>query len=56
MDYGTEISGRFEVTNAPAGWMLLDPLGEVVFVFNDRNEADAAAFENNHRLWPAEYP
>jgi hypothetical protein len=55
MDDRTELAGRFEVADAPAGWMLLDPLGEVVYVFNDRDEADAAALENNHRLWPTEY-
>ena len=55
MDDGTELTGRFEVADAPAGWMLMDPLGEVVFVFNDRKEADAAALENNHRLWPTEF-
>jgi hypothetical protein len=55
MDERTEITGRFEVENAPVGWMLLDPLGELVFTFSDRKEADAAAFENNHRLWPGEF-
>ena len=46
---------RFEVEGAVIGWMLLDPLGELVFTFVDRKEADEAAFENNHRLWPAEF-
>ena len=55
MDDDTEITGRFEVEGADIGWMLLDPLGELVFTFTDRKEADAAAFENNHRLWPAEF-
>lgn len=55
MDDGTEITGRFEVADAPIGWMLVDPLGELVFVFNDREEAETVAFENNHRLWPAEF-
>jgi hypothetical protein len=55
MDDCTEIKGRFEVEDAAVGWMLLDPLGELVFTFSNRKEADAAAFENNHRLWPAEF-
>lgn len=53
--HDTELTGRFEVTDAAIGWMLLDPLGDVVFTYSDRHEADAAAFENNHRLWPAEF-
>ncbi|MFT3897386.1 MAG: hypothetical protein QM719_06785 [Thermomonas sp.] len=56
MDDSTEITGRFEVAGAAVGWMLLDPLGEVVFTYADKDEADAAAFANNHRLWPAEFP
>lgn len=55
MGHDTEITGRFEVESAAIGWMLLDPFGELVFTFNDRKEADEAAFENNHRLWPAEF-
>ena len=55
MDHDTEITGRFEVENPAIGWMLLDPFGELVCTFADRKEADAAAFENNHRLWPAEF-
>lgn len=55
MQDGIEITGRFEVADAAVGWLLVDPLGELVYIFNDRNEADTAAFENNHRLWPAEF-
>jgi hypothetical protein len=55
MDDGTEITGRFEVTDAPIGWMLVDPLGELVFVYGDRQEAEEAALENNHRLWPDQF-
>ena len=55
MEDGTEITGRFEVAGTPAGWVLVDPLGEVVHVFDDMKEANTAAFENNHRLWPAEF-
>ena len=55
MDDSTEITGRFEVADAAIGWMLVDPLGEVIYVFDDRNEADNVAFENNHRLWPEEF-
>ena len=55
MDNDTEITGRFEVEDAAIGWRLIDPLGEIVHTFTDRDEADAAAFENNHRLWPAEF-
>ena len=55
MDHDTEITRRFEVEGAVIGWMLLDPLGELVFTFVDRKEADLAACENNHRLWPAEF-
>lgn len=55
MDYVNEITGRFEVADAVAGWVLIDPLGELVFTYSDRKEADAAALENNHRLWPAEF-
>ena len=55
MDDDTEITGRFEVEGAAIGWMLLDPLGELVFTFADRKEADAAAFENRRGLWRAEF-
>lgn len=55
MEDGTEITGRFEVAGTPAGWVLVDPLGEVVHVFDDKKEANTAAFENNHRLWPTEF-
>ena len=55
MEDGTEITGRFEVAGTPAGWVLVDPLGEVVHVFDDMKEANTAAFENNQRLWPAEF-